>query len=154
MLADTGHAGLLEALQQAARQLGNRPRLGVQCAIADHAAIAVIDVENRGEGQIYAMGAQFRRQDKCRLAGEMPRLLRVGIPYSAQFPHGRYCRESFAKALHPAAFVIDRNEEGRIAQRMNVIGQPHQLPGIRVIPGKQDYASHQWMQQAAAVICR
>ena len=47
MFADRGHAAITQTMHQGCRQLGNRISFAVEGAIADHAAITVVDIQHR-----------------------------------------------------------------------------------------------------------
>ena len=78
-----------------------------------------------GELEVHPMRPQLDRQDKTRFDGQLPRMLRAGIPGPSQLSHRRYCREAFAKALHPAALVVDtaRAHRLRFPRRLDHAGE-------------------------------
>ena len=152
MLADRVHAALPETLDQRARQIRNGLGVGMQRAVADHAAVAVIDIEHRRKAQIDAMRPQFRGQHKADFMRQMPRMLRIGIPRTAEFAHGGNRGEAIAETLHAAAFMIDGDDERRAAQRMNFGGQAVQLFRPGIIARKQDDTACQRMLQPPAVV--
>ena len=113
MLADRRHAALPEPEQQAVRQFGDRLRIAVERAVADHAALPVIDVQHRRETEVHAAGAQFRGQHITGLLRQMARALRMRVPDLAELAHRGDLREAFAETLHPAALVIHRDQQRR-----------------------------------------
>ncbi len=112
----------------------------------------MVDIEHRGKTQVHPVRPQLDRQDETRFDGQLPGVLRVGIPGATQLPHRWYCRETFAEALHPAPFMVDRNDKWRFAHGMDRARQLGQLLGVRVIPGKQDDASRQGMRKPPPVV--
>ncbi len=91
--------------------------------VANHCAAAEIQVQDRRKTQVHPAGAQFRRQHIARGVGKMARTLRMLVPYLSQCAHWRQQREALAEALHTAAFVIDRDQQRRVAQGVDVGGQ-------------------------------
>ena len=62
---------------------------------------------------------------------------------------GGSARESFAKALHAPAFVIDGDHERGVAQVADLRGQSRQLLHALEIAREQDDAADQRMRQTA-----
>ena len=111
MLAHRRHAALLQAQHQTVRQIGNGLRLAVKSTVADHAAGAVIDIQHRREAEIHAVGAQFGGKHVAGLLRQRLGARGVIIPDHAQLAHRRQAGEAFPEALHPAAFVIHRDQQ-------------------------------------------
>ncbi len=152
MLADRRHAAVTQAAHHAARELGYRHRIAVKRAVPDHAAVAVIDVEHRGEAQIDPARAQFRGEHVADRLRQFERVFGIRIPRRAQFAHGGQHGKALAKALHAAAFVIDRDQQRRLAHGMNLARQFRELIGRAVVARKQDHAADQRMREAPAVV--
>ena len=55
VLAHRAHARLVQAQHQGMTQLGHRVRVAVEGAVADHCAVAVVQVEHRREAEIEPM---------------------------------------------------------------------------------------------------
>jgi len=136
MFADRVHPALFQSEQQAVRQFGDRLRIAVERAVADHAALPVIHVQHRRETEVHTTGAQFRRQHIAGLLRQMARALRMRVPDPAEFAHRRNFRETLAEALHPAALVVHRDQQRRGAQRVDRRGEFGQLAGRLVIACK------------------
>jgi hypothetical protein len=66
-------------------------------------------------------------------------------------PHWRNPRESLPEPLHPAAFVVDCDEQRRTPQRTNIGHQVGDLLHRLEIPGKQNHAAHGRLPQQVAV---
>ena len=82
----------------------------------------MVEIEHRREAEVDAVHGElrgnpgtyaFRRRGCCR---------RVAIPLFAEHAHRRQGAKSIAKALHPAAFVINADDEWRIAPGANRLG--------------------------------
>src|SRR5690606_3680988 len=65
---------------------------------------------------------------------------------------GRQARESLAKALHPAPLVVHRDQQSRLAQRMDLGAKRLDLWRGFVVAREQDHAAHLGMQQAFPVL--
>ena len=78
----------------------------------------------------------------------------VLLPHLAQFAHRRNAGEPLAKALHPPAFVIDREQQRRRAQVADLAGQRFQLLGRSEVAGKQNDAAHRGMAQTFTLFRR
>src|SRR5688572_10647616 len=118
MLADRGHSGLVQSVHQCAGQLGDGMRIVMKGAIANHATLSHVHVEDRRETQVYAMCLQFGGEDKSQVRRNPARLLRTAIPASAQLSHRRQDREPIAEPLNPSALMIDSDKQRGISQSM------------------------------------
>ncbi len=151
VFAHGAHAGLMQTQNQAVAQFCHRLRGTVQGAIANDLAGTVIEVQYRGETEIDACGTQLGAQYIAGVMGQMPGLARVLGPERAQRAHGRDWRETGAKALHPAAFVIDPDQQRRKTQGVNLAAQIGELLRVFVIAGKQDHPADHLVAQPASV---
>ena len=61
--------------------------------------------------------------------------------HAPQYPHRWYHAEAVAKTLHPTAFVINRDEQRRTAQRTNFRHEVSNLLRRFVIAAEQDDAA-------------
>ncbi len=152
MLADGMHPALLQSHQQAVRQFGDRLRIAVERAVADHAALPVIHVQHRRETEVHAAGAQFRGQHIAGLLRQMARALRMRIPDFAELAHRRNLREALAEALHPPALVVHRDQQRRRAQRVDRGSELCKLAWRLVIAREQDHPADQRMHQSCLVL--
>ena len=151
MLAAGAHAGLLQAFAQRAGQGDDHRRVAVKGAVADDPRRTVVEVEHRREGVIDTAGAQLGRQHETDGAGGGQCGLRIAVVQLAERTHRRQPGETVAKALHPAPFVIDGDEQARLAQRVDFSGECGQLRATGKIAREQDDAADQRMAQALAV---
>ena len=136
MLGDGGHAALREAAHEAGAEPADRNRIKMQRAIADDAAAAVVEIEHRREAEVDAVRAELGRDDVADGRGRLARRLAVAVPELAELPHRRNRRETFAKALHSPALVVDADRQRRLAQALQVLAQGEQLLRILIVPGK------------------
>ncbi len=97
-------------------------RITVEGAFANGRTAIPVEVEDWGKGQIDAAGTQLDGKNvahsRCRLAGGAPIL----IPQRAEATHRRQAGESLTAALHPTPFVVDGDQEFRLAQRTHLGG--------------------------------
>ena len=151
VLAACRHTGQGQSFDQCAGQLDHRPRLRVKSTVTDYRAVAEVQIENRSEAQIDAMGTQFRGQNVTGIARKAPCALWVTIPHRAQCAHRRHAREALAKSLHPSTLMIHRNQQWRTAQAANRAGQFFKLARRFVISREQDDTAGQRMGQTSAI---
>jgi hypothetical protein len=152
MLADRSHAAVAQTADQSCAQRADSDRVEMQRPVADHRASAVIQVEHRREAEIQPVGRQLGGNDIAR--GPCRRLARlsVAIPQAAQCPHGGKRGEALAEPLHPSALVVHADEQVRLTQRVDLLGERLQLRGVLEIAGEQDDATGSGVQQPAAVV--
>src|SRR5205823_11152758 len=82
---------------------------------------SVVEVEHRREAEIDAVGGKLRGDDVGGAARRLARRLAVAVPEPAELPHRRNRRETFAKALHSPALVVDADRQRRLAQALQVL---------------------------------
>ena len=152
MLGGGRHARVAHAVHVGDGKLADRSRLAVQRAIADHAREAVVEIDTGRKGKIESAGEQLGGHQPA----VAPRQLEAGgrrqVELMSQVAHRRQHREAAAKALHPAAFVVDRHQQRRLAQGMDLAHQVRQLFGIGVVACEQDHTSDQGVRQHLAVL--
>ena len=76
----------------------------------------------------------------------------IGVKQLTQATRGRQAREAGAEALHAPALMIDRDEQWRIARRMNAARELQQLLGAFVVACEEDDAAHQRMREHVALL--
>jgi len=133
-------------------EIGDRSRFAVEGAVANHRAGAVVEVEHRGEAEIHAAGAQLRRKYPTGLVRQGLGAVRMFVPDMPQLAHRRQAGEAVAESLHPTAFMVHGNQQMRVAQGMNLGGQPGKLRLRGVIPAEQDHPADQWVLQSFPVL--
>ena len=152
VLAAVGHAGAQQAVHQALGQQGHHPWVAVEGAVADDGALAMVQVQHRGEAQVHAAGAQLAAQHIAAGGGGVGGTHRVLHPQLAQRAHRRQVGEAVgAKALHAAAFMVHRNQQVG-ADRLGLGGHGGELMAVVPVAAEQDQAAGQRMLQAAAVV--
>ncbi len=152
MLAAVGHAGQQQAMGQMAGEHRHHARIGVERAIADHAAAAIVEVEHRRERQVDIAGAQLGRQHIAAGHRGAGRGQHIAIPQLAQLRHRRQMGEAVGlAALHAAAFMVNADQHV-VAQRANLARQRHQLRARLEVAREQDHAAGQWMRDAARIV--
>ena len=130
MLAHRGHAGIGEALDDRGSQRADGIRVEMQCTVADHAAPAVVEVEHRREAEIDAVRAELGADDVCRRACGC-------LAFSRSRSHGGRARalarscEAVAEALHPPAFVVDADRQGRLSLPFDLLATVSAARGSR-----------------------
>lgn len=152
MLAHGGHPSAGEAFDELRGKGAHRVRVVMECAVPDHGAGAVVEIEHGREAEIQPVRAQFRGDHRPRRARRAPRRLPVAVPEHAQPAHGRDGGETKGEALHPAPLVVHADRQFRLAQPRDLVGERGQLLGILVVVRKEDHAAGRRMAQAPAVI--
>ena len=99
-------------------------------AIPDHLADAVVEVDTRRKAQIDACCPQLGGQQPPALPRELTPRLGIEVVSVTDGALWRQLGEPAAKALHATAFVIDRDEQRRDAQRTDLLDERGEL--IRV----------------------
>ena len=74
MFAAIGHARLQQAMHQVLRQHRNDLGVAVKSAVANHTALAVVQIKNRGETQVHTTSSQFSAKHKAASGGRFARL--------------------------------------------------------------------------------
>ena len=152
MLAAVGHAALQQTVHQAFGQQADHARVAAKGAVANHTAFAKIKVEHRREAEINAAGAQFGTQHITASGGGVGRGHLVVDPLRAQGAHRRQVRQAVgAKTLHPAAFMIDADQQV-ITQGLDLGAQLAELLAVFPVAGEQDDAAGQRVLEAAAIV--
>ena len=133
-------------------QLGDRLRVAVKRAVADHAALPVIHIQHRRETEVHTASAQFRRQHITCLLRQMARALRMRIPDLAEFAHRGKFAKSLAETLYPPPLMIHRDQQRRRAQCMDRGSEFCQLARRLIIAREQNDPAHQRVKQARLVL--
>ena len=155
MLADATHARLRHAGHERLRERRDDERVAVESPVADDAAATVVEVEHRRETQIDAVREQLGGEHVARAARGFERCDMVALPEAPQAAHRRNAREAIGtKTLHPTAFMIDRDDQRRAAQRMDLGGQRQQLFRVAEVAREQDHAADQRVEQPLALFIR
>ena len=153
VLADRTHARLRHAGDQRQGERGDGLRVAVEGAVADGAAAAVVEVQHRGKAEVDAVRAQLGGKHEAGRARGLERGKVVVFPQRAQAAHGRQAAEAIgAEALHPAPFVVDRDDQRRVAQRADVGGQRAQLVRAGEVARKKNHTADQRVAQALALL--
>ena len=113
VFAGGGHACAGHAVDKGAGQFGDRQRIGVKAAVADHAAGAEIQVQHRRETDVDVVGAQFVRHQFAEQIGGMAGGFGIAAVVTAQRRHRRQAGELGAEALHPTALLVHGDQQVR-----------------------------------------
>ena len=151
MLAARGQPALTQAALQCRRQRRHDRRVTVKRAVPNHPALAIIKIEHWCEAQIHPAGTQLSRQHIAAILRQLQRAVFILIPHFTQLAHRWNGGEAVAKALHPPALVIHRDDEVIPAQRANPGGQRTQLRHRLVMPRKQNHPAQLRMKKASSV---
>ncbi len=116
VLAAVRHAGHCQPVNQVRCEHRDNAGIGMEGPIADDLAPAPVEVQHRSKAEIDAVGAQFSRQHVTSGRCHATRLQYVAVPQLAQAAHRRQACKAGPEALHPAAFVVDREQQRRVAQ--------------------------------------
>jgi len=151
MLAHRRHAFGVQSVDKGSREMRRGVGVAMECAVADDAAGAVIEIEHRRKREVHAMGAQLARDGRSDPTGLGGGGGDVAVPRLAQRAHRRNRRKPFAEALHASALVVHTDQEPRFAQRANRRRQRAELRRRREIAREQDDAAGRWMREARAI---
>ena len=120
-------------------------------AVADHSTAAPVHVEDRGEAEVDPVGTQLGSEHQPEGRGDAARNQHILVPQVSEPPHWRQARESFAEPLHAPTFVIDGDQQRRIAERVDFVGELAQLLRRLEVPCEQDHHADQRMGQPVPV---
>ena len=111
----------------------------MQRAVADDLGEAAIEIDARREAHVDADGAQLGRHEPAARrrppSSARSRSSSYSLPERAQ---RRQAEERLAEALHAAAFLIDGDEQRRLANRVDLGNQRRELLEAREIALEQD----------------
>ena len=151
MLGDCGHSRTSQATRESVRKIGNDLGLAVKGTITDDLANAPVEIHTGCEAEVDVDGPQLRRDQPAGLARGLQATLRIPVIFQADAAHRRNLREAIAKSLHPAAFVVNGDQQRRTAQGPNVRDQVRHLFDRLEIAREQDHAAHGRLPQQLAV---
>ncbi len=123
-------------------------------AIADDRTAPPVEVEHRREAEVDAVRAQLGSEHVAERGRHAAGLQYVAVPQLAEPAHRRQTREPAAEPLHAPAFVVDRNQQWRIAQRVDLGRQPKQLRRRLEVTSEQDHHADQRVHQPLALARR
>ena len=133
------------------RQHGDDPRVRMKRPVADDAAAPPVEVEHRREAEVDAMRTKLRSKYVAERGGDATGLQYVAVPKFTQAPHRRQARKASAEPLHASAFVVDRDQQRGIAQRVDFGRQPAKLLRGLEVAREQDHHADQRMCQPIAI---
>jgi hypothetical protein len=151
MLTDARHSPIAQTIQQTSREIANRARLAMKCAVADYGACTVIDVEYGRKGKVNIAAAQLDRHRQTAGPSESTGAGLIAVPQLANAAHRRQVREALAESLDSPTLMIHRYQQSRLAQSMNLIAQPAQLRAVAEVRCEQDDPADQGMKQTLAI---
>ena len=129
-------------------------------AVADHGAVAEVQVQHRREAQVDAARAQLGGHHVAGRGGGVGgghravagRAVAVVHPALAVDVHRRQVREAVGtEALHAAAFVVDAHEQVG-PDRLHLRHQLGDLLAVDPVAAEQDRAAGERMREAAPVV--
>jgi len=159
MLAAIGHATLQQAVHQAFCQQAHHTRVTTKGAVANDTALAIVQVQHRGEAQVHTAGPQLGSQHVTTGCGRIRGVQRArvlfragrGHPHLSQRPHRRQVGKAIGlESLHAPAFVVDTNQQIG-AHFLDVPAQGRELRAVLPIARKQNQAADQRVLEALAV---
>src|SRR5450755_4970203 len=118
----------------------------MKSAISDYRALPGIEVEHRRKAEVHALRCELRCDDPPEALGFVDGFARILVPTLSQRTHRGQIGEAVAKALNPAAFVIDGDQQPRLAQREDRVGKISKLARRGVLAREQDDSAHRRMQ--------
>src|ERR1700757_2865778 len=87
------------------------------------------------------------RHSPAGLRGQREPGFGVGIELVPDAPCRRQDREAAAEALHPTAFVVDRDDEGWGTGGVDLGDESGELPGLDVVAGEEQHSADQRVAQ-------
>ena len=152
VLAAVGHARSHQTKHQALCEHRHDACVTVEGTVADDLAALMVEVDDRRVAQLDAAGAQLGTEHVARGERRVDGAHRVVHPQFAELAHRRQMGEAVgAKALHAAAFVVDRDEDVG-SQRLDLGRHFGQLAAVLPVAGEEDQAAGQRVLQAAPVV--
>jgi hypothetical protein len=151
MLAAGRHASVCHAGHEGPGQRRRGVRVGMKRPRSDDFAHSIVEIEHRREAEIDAERHQLGRHHEAARPRQRQAPLRVGVVGPPVGGGRRQRREAGPQALHPPALLVDRDQQARLAQGMDVDTQGLQLRGILEIALEQDDAADGRLQQQFAV---
>jgi hypothetical protein len=151
VLGNRGHTGTTQTTTKRRSQLADCVGVRMECPVSDDLADAPIQVNTRRKAQVDTGGPQFGPNQPARLLRQFEALLGAASVCAAYHAHRWHRRKTIPESLHPAALMINRNQQRRAPERANLGNQIRDLLRRFVIPGKQDDAADRWLTQQVAV---
>src|SRR3979411_2976562 len=103
----------------------------------------MIEVEHRREAEVDALCGKLRCDELPAALCRIDRAGSVAIPTLTECAHRRQFAKSVAESLDTAALVIDRDQQRRVTQGVNRVGEEIELPGRFIVAREQDNAAHE-----------
>ena len=147
MLSDGPHPIRRHARRECVGKRRHRLRVSVQCPRADCFVVRV-KLQHRCETKINAALAQLSSQYRSGCAGESERRFGIGIKERANGFHWRQSRETFLKPLHTSAFLINRNQQYRVLEGLDLAGKREKLLWRGIVSCKKDNAPNIGVRQS------
>ena len=135
------HPGFLGARRKTARERSDDAGLGMQRAIADDHREPAVEIDARREAQVDADGAKLGRHEPTARTGDFERELALFVVEPSQRTERRQPHERLAEPLHAPAFLIDRHEQWRLTNRMDLGDELRELLDVREIAREQNHAA-------------
>ncbi len=151
VLAAVRHAGQRQAMAQMGGQQGDDTGVGMEGAVTDHSAATPVHVEDRREAEVNPVGTQLGSEHEAEGRGDAACNQHILVPQVSEPPHRRQARESFAEPLNASTFVIDGDQQRRIAEGVDFVRELAQLLRRLEIPREQDHHADQRMGQPVPV---
>ncbi len=152
MFTGGGHTGFAHPADQRCAQRTDNRRAAVKRTITYHAAQAALQIEHRCKARIDTARQQLTCHQPAELLGQVSCLVGVAVVQRPQRRHRRQTREPVTKPLYAPTLLIHRDEQTRLAQRMNRRAQALQLLGIGVVAVEQHDAADQRMTQHLSIL--
>ena len=146
------HAGGEHPVGKSAREIRDDLGIAVKGAVTDDIGQPEIEIHDGGKAHVDADGEELGRQEPAafhRGAARGPRIRVMQVPERA---HGRDGQERLAKSLHAPALVIDRYEQRRRPERMDLGNEPLELGDVGEIPGEQNHSAYRPRREPVALL--
>ena len=125
---------------------------GPETPVTDHPAVPPVQVQYRGEAEVYSGGPQLRGHQPGDGCTSAPCLLGIASVQGSEAAGRGESREPLAEALDPPPLLIHPNQEARLPQPMDRPGELEQLRRGDKVAGEQDDPANGRVTQQLAIL--
>ncbi len=126
----------------------------MQGPVSDDLGETEVEIDDGREAHVHAAGAKLRRHEPTERAGGGEAGLGVLVVEMSEGTRRRQAHEGLAKALHAPAFLVHGDQQGRLADRVDLGHELLELRAIAEVAGEQDDAADERRLEAPALLGR
>ena len=126
------------------------PKKMMESPITDHPALPA-QIGHRSKAQVNIQRQQLGRHKPTGLADQGAGRLGIGVPKRTHAGGRRQSCHALLQAPHTSAFLVDRDQQPRLAQGVAFLAQGRHGICLGAIAGEQDHAAYGGMLQDFAV---